>query len=111
MIRVTIELWPGGDESARSTLGTMDIALVGKEANGAIGQYAVVLHKHPPYFDTDGVYRRGTIKRFPRSKDGGPTDVRAGGPYDLTYWALHACGYDNRRKVLLGLVEERLREE
>lgn len=110
MIRVTIELWPGGEESKRSTLGTMDIAL-DKQASGALGQYDVVLHKHPPYFDTEGVYKRGTVERFPRAKDGGPGDLRAGGPYDLTYWALHACGYDDRRKSLLASAERRLGEE
>lgn len=39
MIRVTVELWPGGSEARKRTLGGLDIANVGGTAQ--VGNYRV----------------------------------------------------------------------
>lgn len=48
MVRVTIEMLPGGDESRRRTIGLMEIANRGGNLNGYC-DYSVVLKKSPPF--------------------------------------------------------------
>jgi hypothetical protein len=48
MIRVTIELLPGGDPEAASGIGVMEIARVARRPDGT-GDYAVALKKTPPF--------------------------------------------------------------
>lgn len=58
MLRVTVELLPGGDESRRRLLGTATIANV---SGGEIADYDV----HVTSDDVEGV-RHAVLKRYPR---------------------------------------------
>ena len=42
MLKVTVEIWPGGRESGRRTLATADI---GRIRNGGLAEYRVELHE------------------------------------------------------------------
>lgn len=63
MIRVTVELVPKGIESAKRTIGTMEIAN-DRTGDLAVGNYRGVLHAE--YTDGDG--RAGRITNFKRQK-------------------------------------------
>jgi hypothetical protein len=58
MLRVTIELWPGGHESGRRVLATADI---GRVKNGAHADYAIRLHD-----DVLGDIGTATLTGYPR---------------------------------------------
>lgn len=104
MIRVTIDLCPGGDESRARTIGQIDIANVGVDRLNR-GTYKVVMKKTPPFSGAlklawkKGVYdgvthdediMQGLVEGHHRSKRG---------VYDLLYSALRACGMELRQHV------------
>lgn len=87
MLKVTIELWPHGDEERKRTLGTIDIW---NDATGTheVGNYTVRLSKELDQVKKKGgAWRKGKVTGFARLKKG---------PYDLLYLALKACGMDQR---------------
>jgi hypothetical protein len=60
VIRCTIELLPGGDETRRRTIGLVEIANVG--GTEAVGNYAVVLTKTPPFAGSlRAAWKRGRV--------------------------------------------------
>ena len=63
MLRVTIELVPGGNEAAARPIATLLLANDG-EGTYESGNYAYVYG----YTDRDAPMARGTIKKFPRSQ-------------------------------------------
>lgn len=100
MLRCTIELVPGGDESRVRTIGCVEIANVG--GTQEIGNYAVVLKKTPPFAGAlRAAWKKGTLK--PGHDD---EEIIAGevighhrtrrGSYDLLFRALKACGLEAR---------------
>lgn len=105
MIRVTIELLPGGNEARARTIGLVEICNIGGTAE--LGEYAVVLKKTPPFAGAlSQAWRRGRLIAGDVNIDGvesGEDDdlivARVGGhhrtlrgSYDLLYRALRACG-------------------
>jgi hypothetical protein len=111
MIRCTIELLPGGNESRARVIGLVEIANIGGTME--LGEYAVVLKKTPPFAGALKVaWRRGRLVQNDVADIVG--DVRAGedaeiiaakvaghhrtrrGSYDLLYRALKACGLETR---------------
>ncbi len=110
MIRVTIELLPGGDASRARTIGLMEIANI-KTYLGGTADYAVVLTKTPPF---SGALRAAWKKGRLTYDDAAINGAIAGedeemivalatghhrtrrGVYDLLYRALRACGLDRR---------------
>ncbi len=100
MIRCTIELLPGGDESRARTIGLVEIANVG--GTQEIGEYRVVLKKTPPF---DGAlkaaWKTGRINVGHEDEEiivGGVVGHhrQKRGSYDLLFRALAACGLDKR---------------
>ncbi len=100
MLRCTIELLPGGDESRAYVIGLVEIANIGLP--GEIGEYVVVLKKTPPFTGAlKTAWRRG---RMPIERE--DEEIIMGhvvghhrtrrGSYDLLYRALMACGLDAR---------------
>lgn len=100
MLRCTIEILPGGDESRARTIGLVEIANVG--GNNEIGNYAVVLKKTPPFSGAlKTAWRKGQM-----TPGYGDEEIMVGevighhrtrrGSYDLLYRALKACGLENR---------------
>ncbi|MEA1674066.1 hypothetical protein [Nitrospirillum sp. BR 11163] len=100
MIRVTIDLLPGGNEAGKRTIGMMEIANVGGDL--IQGNYAVILTKTPPFAGAlRAAWRRGAMQ--PGHED---EQVMAGevvghhrtqrGVYDLLYRALMAVGMHQR---------------
>jgi len=98
MIRCTIELLPGGDETRKRTIGLVEIANIGGSA--VVGNYGVILTKTPPFSGALKVaWKRGVL-------NGEDDDVIAAtveghhrtqrGSYDLLYRALKACGLSRR---------------
>lgn len=85
MLRVTIEIFPRGDESRRRTIGVVDITNTGT-GDPTTGNYAVTMAKDTTRF-RPGVWRRGTVSGFPRLRLGA---------YDLLLRALVACGLGPR---------------
>lgn len=86
MIRVTIELLPGGLEKGKKHLGTMEIS---NDLSGTpeVGNYNVRLSKWGRPTHT---WKKGRVEGFYRLKRG---------PYDLMYLALkNIVGYRNREK-------------
>jgi hypothetical protein len=75
MLRVTIELWPFGEERWKKHLGT---AIVANDGTGTEtkGNYDVRLLK---WGDSGKVWKEGRVKGFPRLSRG---------PWDLLYLAL-----------------------
>lgn len=109
MIRVTIELLPGGRETGKRTLGLVEIANIG--GTSAKGNYAVVLTKTPPFAGAlKAAWRKGLIAGDQFVSEvvdltgddelaiakvtGHPRQSR--GVYDLLYRALKACGLEAR---------------
>jgi hypothetical protein len=100
MLRCTIELLPGGDESRARTIGLVEIANVGGTLE--IGNYAVVLKKTPPFAGA----LKAAWKKAPITLSREDEEIIAGqveghhrtrrGSYDLLYRALVACGLDKR---------------
>lgn len=110
MIRVTIDLLPGGNEARAATIGVIEIAnLTTRPDNTA--DYAVVLKKTPPFA---GALREAWRKGRLTSGDAAINGAVAGedeeaiyalvnghhrqkrGVYDLLFRALRACGLDAR---------------
>jgi hypothetical protein len=58
MLRVTVELWPGGRESGRRVLATANI---GRIKNGALADYKVELHE-----DVQGEIGTAALHDYPR---------------------------------------------
>ena len=112
MIRCTIELLPGGNESRARTIGLIEIANIG--GTEEIGEYAVILKKTPPFAGAlRHAWRRGRL-RYDEVKlvdivEGEDEDAIAArvaghhrsrrGSYDLLYRALKACGLESRVPV------------
>jgi hypothetical protein len=100
MLRCTIEILPGGDESKKRTIGCVEIANVGGTLE--IGEYAVVLKKTPPFAGAlKAAWRKGTLRAGQDDEEiitgaviGHHRQKR--GSYDLLYRALKACGLDAR---------------
>jgi hypothetical protein len=100
VIRCTIDLLPGGDETRKRTIGCVEIANVGGDL--VHGDYVVVLKKTPPFPGAlRAAWRKGTLT--PGQDD---EEIMVGkveghhrsrrGSYDLLYRALAACGLDKR---------------
>lgn len=101
MLRCTIELLPGGDESRARTIGCIEIANISNLVDD-VSDYAVVLKKTPPFPGAlRQAWRKGSLKL-----DSEDEDIIAGkiighhrtrrGSYDLLYRALKACGLEER---------------
>lgn len=101
MIRVTIELLPGGDAERAKVIGQIDIANIGVSPSN-LGTYAVVLKKMPPFSGAlkhawkTGIYNgkaedeevmQGIVEGHHRTRRG---------VYDLLYSALVSCGLNLR---------------
>jgi hypothetical protein len=101
MMRCTIELLPGGDESRTRTIGVVEIANDGT-GNELMGNYTVVLKKTPPFKGAlRDAWRRGVMRLGHEDEEiiiagveGHHRSLR--GSYDLLYRALRACGLDKR---------------
>lgn len=100
MIRCTIEMLPGGDESRARTIGLVEIANIGGTLE--LGNYQVILKKTPPFAGAlRAAWRRGDL---PGQVD--DAEIIAGmveghhrqrrGVYDLLFRALKACGLEGR---------------
>lgn len=100
MIRCTIEILPGGDETKARTIGCVEIANIGGTIE--LGNYAVVLKKTPPFKGAlREAWRKGTMiaghedeEIIAGSVEGHHRSKR--GSYDLLYRALKACGLEGR---------------
>lgn len=83
MIRVTVELCPGGDESRARVLGIARIAndLHDSLATGGdLGSYRATFSKWAP--KESEVWKRGTVRGF---------DRKGRGPWDLLFLALRSA--------------------
>lgn len=89
MIRVTIELLPGGFEDGKETIGLIEIVNDGIKSRNDLtkGDYQYKMMKSARYAKTPGVYKQGKVGGFDRVKRG---------PYDLLYLVLkNAIGARN----------------
>jgi hypothetical protein len=80
---VPIEMWPGGVQEKRRTIGCVVIVLTG--GDNETGHYDVSLFKSGEYAKPGNVgkpWRKGKVRDFPRLRLG---------PYDLLFQALAAC--------------------
>ncbi len=106
MIRVTIDLLPGGREADARTIGQIDIANVGTDAAN-FGCYQVVMKKTPPFSGALRLaWKRGIYPGLAEDEDIMQGYVEghhrsARGIYDLLYSALRACGMEARQHVRL----------
>lgn len=107
MIRVTIELLPGGSETGKRVIGLMEMALISAPRLDGTADYAVSLKKSPPF---SGALREAWKRGRVRSEDGALNAALAGeddavvvglvtghhrmrrGVYDLLFRGLKACG-------------------
>ena len=66
MIKITMELWPFGQELGKRHLGT---AVIGNDATGTAftGNYNIILSKAGKGME-DAVWKRGRVKGFKRKK-------------------------------------------
>ena len=100
MLRCTIELLPGGNESKARTIGLVEIANIG--GTQALGNYNVILTKTPPFNGAlKAAWRRGMLQGedddvIATAVEGHSRTQR--GSYDLLYRALKACGLDTRNR-------------
>lgn len=100
MLRCTIELVPGGDETRKRVIGCVEIANVG--GTQQVGNYSVVLKKTPPFAGAlRAAWKRGLLKG--EDDDAIAAEVighhrQLRGSYDLLYRALRACGLEERNK-------------
>jgi hypothetical protein len=117
VIRCTIQLLPGGDESRARTIGLVEIANTAV-LDGNFGEYVVVLKKTPPFSGAlKSAWRRGRLVASEtqiagvlfREGDGDYSEDDEAilaeisdhhrtkrGVYDLLYRALKACGLEAR---------------
>lgn len=103
MLRVTIELLPGGNEDRARTLGMIEIANDGTGTQQT-GNYVAVLKKTAPFSGALKAKWRGAVM-YPNAED---EEVMTGqvsgfdrnrrGVYDLLYRALTACGIGKRNQ-------------
>lgn len=86
MVRVTVELIPGGTGEPR----VLGVAHIINDASGDAdtGNYIVELKKSPEYASKPGNWKRGRIVGFPR---------RRLGPWDLLFRALRCVVGDRNR--------------
>lgn len=109
MIRVTIEMLPGGDPARAYVLGLIEIANISQLRDNS--DYAVVLKKCPPY---SGALKAAWKKGFLTCDDECVNAATSGeddeltvrtvrdfnrvrqGCYDLLFRAMKACGLDSR---------------
>jgi hypothetical protein len=97
MIRCTIEMLPGGDETRKRTIGLVEIANVGGDR--LIGDYQVVLTKTPPF--KGALRERWRAGKFVDDEEAIVAKVEGfdrvkRGSYDLLFRALSACGLGAR---------------
>lgn len=111
MLRCTIELMPGGDETRKRVIGCVEIANVG--GTQQVGNYSVVLKKTPPFTGAlRQAWKRGLMKG--EDDDAIAAEVighhrQRRGVYDLLFRALRACGLEKRNQQVDFAVEEALR--
>lgn len=89
MMRITIEMIPGGDEAKAQTLGVAEITNLGT-GDHDLGNYEVLIFKSRTYSTTAGIWKRARVFRFPRSS-------RRLGPWDLLFRALRGAVGDRNR--------------
>jgi len=80
MLKVIIELVPGGDEEKSRVLGVATISndlVESSETNGRLGSYLVRLSKWAP--NQNQIWKKGKVEGFDRKRKG---------PWDLLYVAL-----------------------
>lgn len=110
MLRVTIELLPGGSEVHKRVIGLMEICNLGGDPCGKCA-YAVVLKKTEPFAGAlKAAWKKGVVSATGDFADSvgrleddeihvekveGFDRVKRGS-YDLVYLALRACGLDKR---------------
>ncbi len=98
MLRCTIEMVPGGDETRKRVIGCVEIANIG--GTPQVGNYGVVLKKTPPFPGAlRAAWKRGLLKgedddAIACTVEGLHRTQR--GSYDLLYRALRACGLEAR---------------
>ncbi len=71
MIRIIIEMWPGGDESKKRVLAVGNIwnDATGSRARGNYqGMFSKVSHK--VFKAGGGIFRKGRVQGFPRTRLG-----------------------------------------
>lgn len=80
MIKITVEMWPKGNEQGKYLLGEAIIRNVGS-GSAASGDYEAVLMKsaYLSRSSSTGVWKRTFVTAFPRQRLG---------PWDLIYQAL-----------------------
>jgi hypothetical protein len=112
MIRVTIELVPGGHEEGKRVVGLVEIAR-SRLLPGNYGEYVVTLKKTPPFTGAlRAMWRSGRLsveeevdpEALPEEDEealvarvGGYHRTRRG-VYDLLFMALRACGLEGRNR-------------
>jgi len=110
MLRCTIEILPGGNESRARVIGLVEIANIGGDVDG-LCNYAVTLKKTPPF---SGALKAAWKKGVLSEADGAINAAMAidddeltvatvsgfhrvkRGSYDLLFRALKACGLGSR---------------
>jgi hypothetical protein len=72
MIVVTISMWPRGDQSKTTVIGSAEIINCGGSASDALGDYKFEMrggvHGRPEI--TGRLWKRGFVKGFPRKRRG-----------------------------------------
>lgn len=66
MLRVAIELWPGGDRQNRREIGVAHIALEGLSADRSRGDYRVQIARARRNAKRLSRWRSGETRNFPR---------------------------------------------
>lgn len=100
MLRCTIELLPGGDESRARVIGLVEITNTGGDL--LVGNYTVVLTKTPPFSGAlKAAWKRGKLVLGHEDEEIIVAGVEGHhrtrrGSYDLLYRALKACGLEKR---------------
>lgn len=86
MLRVKIELWPGGQEANKRDMGTLTIANDGS-GDQDMGNYAFSISK----WENKGIWKQGEVKGFNRIKFGA---------WDLLFRVLReALGFRNGDRI------------
>lgn len=87
MLRITVELLPGGDKARARHMGTATISLKGVSEQGTVGAYEATFSK---WGRPSEAWKHSTVASFRR---------KTRGPWDLLYLALDAAvGSRNRRR-------------
>lgn len=100
MIRVTVEMLPGGNPEKARSIG---VGYITNEGSGSpdLGNYSVKLMKSGEYAKRGGVWKSGSVINFPRLRLG---------PWDLLFVAL-ASTVASRSKRTSTAVKETSPEE